>query len=267
MRSAAVFFFFLSTLCFAQDKPQPAPASLAGAPLVMLEKQMLRAERIGDWNFIQNTMAPDFQEITPDGRLLTKAEVTEIAKSIHIDELVADNFRAQMVKDEIGIVSYTVKAAGSVGGQPVRFNAYASSTWRRQKDRWQVVFHQTSVLPQPPVSAAELEGLEQDLAARGAARDIEWLRQIFTDDALIVGPDGKRNSKAELLESTKNLPPMPHKVSELVAHPLGTDSGVVLSHVDVQADNKTIPYHVITVWHRGPTGWQVISHQITPIEK
>ncbi len=265
MRFAACLIL-LSTLCFAQDKPQPAPASLAGAPLVVLQKQMLRAERIGDWKFIEGVLAPDFQEITPDGRPLSKSEVTEVLKSIHIDELTADNFRVQMVRDEIGIVSYTVKAAGSVGGQPVRFGAISSVTWRRQKDRWRVAFAQTTLLPQPPVSAAELEGLEQDLTARQSSRDADWLKRIFAEDAVIVGPDGRRSTKAEAVQSILDTPAMPTRISDLSARAMGPDSGVVVSHVDVQSD-RVLPYTVTTVWRRGPAGWQVVSHQYTRVEK
>jgi hypothetical protein len=261
-----ILLLFLSIMSFAQND-QPAPASLAGAPLVMMEKQMLRAERTGDLKMIENMLAPDFQEITPDGRVISKSEALEVLKTLHVDELTADNFRAQMVRDEIGIVTYTVKAAGTIGGQPVRLNASASSTWRRQKDRWQVVFHQNTTLPQPPASAAELEGLEQDLVAREADEDAAWLKQIFADDAVIVGPDGKRYTKPEMLADLGHMPKMPRKISAVSAHPLGTESGVVICHLDVQADEKTLPYISATVWKRGAAGWQVISHQYTRIEK
>jgi len=267
-RALVIFILTAYTLSAQEkEKPAPPPSSLAGAPIIALERQMVEAEKAHDLKFIDSTLAPDFLEIAGDGRLYTKPEIMEVVKDVQIDDYALDNFHVSMLGDDIAIVSYEVSVRASYKGQSFPARNHLSSTWRRQKRRWQMVFHTSTPVPQPAVGAPQLEGLEQDLVARESAKDAETLKRLFAADAIIAGPDGKLYSAADLAAAIGRGANMARKMSEVTVQQLGPDSGLVTYRLEVQPpEGAAAAYRSATLWKRGPLGWQVVFHQDTLVK-
>ncbi len=246
------------------EKPAGPPLSLAAAPLVALERDLARAEKQHNLSFIDSALAPDFLEIAGNGRLYTKAEIMQVVKDIQIQDYTLQDFRAVEVRDDVTVLTYTATVRGSYQGQPFPFRNLLSSVWHRQKGHWQMVFHTSTAIPLPPVSAAELEGLEKDLVAREGDRDVESLQQIIADDALIVGAEGTRSSFAQFADALSRRPKLAFKIMDLSATPLGADSGVVTYRLTAPGAGPGFPpLQSSSLWRRGSSGWQVVFHQDT----
>lgn len=257
-------FLALATICAAQEPEKPAgpPLSLFAAPLVALENDLARAEKLHNLALIDSTLAPDFLEIAGNGRLYTKAEIMQVVKDVQIDDYALTDFHSVDVRDDVAVLTYQATVRGSYQGQPFPYKNLLSSVWHRQKGHWQLVFHTSNAVPQPPVSAAELEGLERDLVARVGDRDLASLKQIFVPDAVIVRADGKRITFEQFSGLLAQGPKLAYKISDISATPLGPDSGVVTCHLSAPgAGPEFPPYQVSSVWKRGASGWQVVFQQ------
>lgn len=250
----------------AQDKKPPGPPiSLFAAPLVGLEKDLARAEKSHNLKFLEDALAQDFLEIAGNGQVRTKAEVVQAVHDIQISDYALDDFRSVDVRDDVGILTYTATVRGSYKGQPLPYRNLLSSVWHKQKGHWQMVLHTSTPIPLPPASAAELEGLEQDLVAREGDHDLDSLKQIFSPDAVVLGADGRRSSFAQFAEQLARGPKLAYKIADLSATPLGAESGVVTCQVSAPgAGPAAPPYRSTTGWKRGAGGWQVLFHEEAP---
>ncbi len=249
------------------QKPAGPPLSLFAAPLAALEKDFAHAEKQHDVEAMDDALAANFLAIAGNGQVYTKAELLPVLKDFQINDYILENFRSVDVRDDVVVLTYSEKVLGTFRGERLPLENVMSSVWHKpKKGRWQMVFHTSTAVPPAPITTTELEGLEQDLVAREGDRDVESLQPIIADDAVIVAPDGKRYTKAQMIEDTRDFPKLPRRISEVRAYPLGEDSGVVICRLEVKTDEKILPYTSNTVWKRGPAGWQVVSHQYTQIE-
>ncbi len=290
MRLSALLIVLASSMCFAQEhrpdysakdigarqieqreaqaeKPAGPPLSLFAAPLAALERDLVRAEKQHDLALIESTLAPDFLEIAGNGQLCTKPVIMQVVKDIQIDDYALSDFRSVEVREDVGVVTYTATVRGSYRGQPFPRRNLLSSVWHKQKKgRWQMVFHTSSPIPPPPVSSAELEGLEQDFLARLAAADADWMKQIVSDDAILIGEDGKRESKAIFVDRlSKALPTGQLRVPKIEVRPFGSDMGIVTYTTGRQEPGKSEVARVTftSMWRRSISGWQMVFHQVT----
>lgn len=290
MRHVGLFlasFLVLSTICAAQEhlpeysakeigagvigqrevedkKPPGPPISLFAAPLVELERALVRAEKHHDLAYLDRTLAPNFLENAGNGRVYTKAEIMQVVKDVQIDDYALDGFRSVDVREDVAVLTYVATVRGSYQGQPFPYRNLLSSVWHKQKGHWQMVFHTSTPVPLPPVSAAELEGLERDLVARQGDRDLGSLQQIFAAGAVVIRADGQRSTFAQLAGQMGQGPKLAYKIADLSATPLGPDSGVVTCQVTAPgAGEAAPPYRSTTVWKRGASGWQAVFHQET----
>jgi hypothetical protein len=246
------------------EKPTGPPLSLAAAPLVALERDLMRAVKQHNLKLIDDTLSPDFLEITRDGSCYTKSESLQRLKEVEVADLALTDFHSVDVRDDVVVLTYTETVRGTYNGQPLPFRNTMSSVWRRQKKNWQMVFHGSMAMPQPPVSSAELQGLEQDLVAREGDRDVESLRQIIADDAVIVGADGTRSTFAQYSTALGRQPRLAYKISDMSATPQGADSGLVTYRLSVPGVATIPATQSSSLWRRGANGWRLVFHQETP---
>ncbi len=124
-------------------------------------------------------------------------------------------------------------------------------------------------------SAADVEAeLKKDMETTGAAllkNDTETLANQWSDDYMVVMPDGKVYTKTERLEVFKSGEVKYEKfdISDMKARTLGNDSAVSISTIDVKGTNKGKPFEGswrLTAVHRKTgDGWKSVSSQLTSI--
>ncbi len=243
------------------------PLSLFAAPLAALEQDFVHAEKQHDLKAMDDALAANFLAITGGGQVYTKADFLPVLKDFQISDYLLENFRSVDVRDDVAVLTYTEKVLGTYRGERLPFQSVMSSVWHKQKKgQWQMVFHSSMALPPPPVSVAELEGLERDLVAREGDRDMESLKQIIADDAVMVSVDGTRSTSAQYSTFLSRQPRLAYKISDLSATPLGADSGLVSYRLSVPGVATIPATQSSSLWRRGANGWRVVFHQETPVK-
>lgn len=256
----------------AQAEKHGPPASLFGAPLVMLEKDLVRAEKMHNLQFIDEVLAPEFLEIAGNGRLYTKAEIMEVVKDIQIDDYALDGFRVLNVRDDLGIVTYEAAVRASYKGQSFPARNSLSSVWRRQKGRWQMVFHTSTPIPQQAAVEAPPDAVERERRLLDAElrHNVEAILAFLADDFREIGPDGGLYTKADIPRLLADV-----RIDELTAHDMtatALGSGGVLVTYRVEGKGafkgKPVPIHmgVSSVWQERGGRWLLVFHQGTVIQ-
>jgi len=112
--------------------------------LEALERSLLTGAVRKDPAAVRALLAEEFREFGASGRTYTReAIVAELWTEPPVDLAMVD-FRAEPVSEEIVLVTY--RSSRSEAGHAVRV-ALRSSLWVRREGRWQMVFHQGTVVP------------------------------------------------------------------------------------------------------------------------
>jgi hypothetical protein len=267
-----IMIAMLVSCAHAQDKPAGPPASLAGAPLVMLEKDLIRAEKSHNLQSIDTALAPEFLEIAGNGRLYTKPEIMEVVKDIQIEDYALENFRVLNVRDDLGIVTYEATVRGSYKGQAFPMRNYLSSTWRRQKNRWQMVFHTSTPIPEQAAVEAPPDALERErrLLDSELHHNVEAIMAVLADDFREIGGDGGLYGKADIPRLLADVRIDEVTAHDMVATPLGSGAVLVTYRVEGKGafKEKPVPIHfgVSSVWQERGGKWLLVFHQGTVIQ-
>lgn len=108
--------------------------------LLNLETQLLTPQTRRDTNILNGLIAEDFEELSSDGRVISRHEVIDWLTKGESDVLwTITNFRTRPLSGDIAVATY-VAVKIQTNAAPRR--SMRSSIWRRLGDRWQMVFHQ-----------------------------------------------------------------------------------------------------------------------------
>ena len=91
-------------------------------------------------------LADDFMEFGSSGRTYTKTTIIELLKGETVDSRVTvENFESRELSPGVVLVTYVSWRPVGIDGKTRR--ALRSSIWKFQQDRWQMVFHQGTIIP------------------------------------------------------------------------------------------------------------------------
>jgi hypothetical protein len=98
--------------------------------LALLDPQVRRSRARLD-----ELLSNEFSEIGSSGRVWTRSEMIDslLVACEPIDVAIAD-FSARLVANDLALVTYSVSRANS--------RTLRSSLWRREQERWRLLFHQ-----------------------------------------------------------------------------------------------------------------------------
>jgi hypothetical protein len=111
--------------------------------LEALERALLTVAVRRDPVALDALLADEFREFGASGRTYTKREVVEALQEESPAVLALDGFCAEPLGE--GIVLVTYRSSRSEDGVATRY-ALRSSVWMRRDGRWQIVFHQGTIL-------------------------------------------------------------------------------------------------------------------------
>lgn len=104
----------------------------------LMDPEVRRSDRAADF------IADDFIEFGSSGHVFNKADALAMMKRHVVRTLKIEEFNARELAPDIALVTYRVRSQG-FGGAPGRLSV-RSSIWVQRKGRWQVTFHQASVI-------------------------------------------------------------------------------------------------------------------------
>ena len=81
-------------------------------------------------------IAEDFVEFGSSGRIWSRAEIIAAMSEWDATERIVDDFRVRDLSPSLCLVTYKSSALGKPG------LSLRSSLWRKDGDRWRIIFHQ-----------------------------------------------------------------------------------------------------------------------------
>ena len=119
------------------------PAEIA-ALLRSLEEQLLQPGPRKDAAVLNLLLAEDFREFGSSGRIYTKAEIIATLAEESPARLELIDFDCCLVAATVALVTYrSIRTIGGAVSLSLR-----SSTWIFAGDRWQMLFHQGTRIPE-----------------------------------------------------------------------------------------------------------------------
>jgi len=111
----------------------------------LMDPEVRRSEKAAD------LIADDFMEFAGNGRMFNKADALAMMKRHVVRTLAIEEFIVRELSPQIVLVTYRVRSQG-FGGSPGRLSV-RSSIWVHRSGKWQVTFHQATVIAGAPESA------------------------------------------------------------------------------------------------------------------
>ena len=117
------------------------------AQLHELEQRLVRAWLNNEWETINSILADDWTLIDPAGRILTKAQIMEEAKSgtRKLESGTLDELHIRLFGD-VGVVTGRTTATGSYKGVSASARLRFTDVFVKQGDDWQVVASQATLI-------------------------------------------------------------------------------------------------------------------------
>ena len=109
--------------------------------LLQLEQRLLSEVTRSDADEISRLIADDFFEFGASGSIWTKAEVVEQLPQQSFTQRTISEFAVKRLSEHAALVTYHCHNNSSA-------DSLRSSIWHKQGEKWQMVFHQGTFLPQ-----------------------------------------------------------------------------------------------------------------------
>lgn len=91
-------------------------------------------------------LADDFMEFGSSGTIYTKATIMELLKGETVESrVIVENFQSHQLGPGVVLVTYIASKPVEVDGKTLR--VLRSSIWQFRQNRWQMVFHQGTIMP------------------------------------------------------------------------------------------------------------------------
>ncbi|WP_277812110.1 nuclear transport factor 2 family protein [Chromohalobacter canadensis] len=105
--------------------------------LIDFEMELVNPSARDDRERIKELLAEDFEEFGSSGKVITKADVLKADGPVPAYEL--SDFSVHMLGERAALVKYRASIPGH--------NSHRSSVWVKCENRWQMLHHQSTVVP------------------------------------------------------------------------------------------------------------------------
>jgi glyoxylase I family protein len=111
------------------------------------EREMLEADKKGDWDAIARRMADDFLEISGNGGYYTKAEIAKLFPESRVTDYKISEIEFRPLGAEAALLAYRLDLQATFQGKALPGAFRISSVWQKRAGEWKVVFHQGTPIP------------------------------------------------------------------------------------------------------------------------
>ncbi len=119
-------------------------AALISEHLRHLEEQLIQPDVRGSPEKLSAILADEFVEFASSGQAFTKAQVVEALRSEIPARRSLSDFRVVLLSDDIALATY--RATRTSDSDPTPVQSLRSSIWRYRDGRWQMLFHQGTLM-------------------------------------------------------------------------------------------------------------------------
>jgi hypothetical protein len=110
-----------------------------------LEQDLLQPEIRKDSEAVADLITDDFYEFGSSGRVFSKPEIIQALQTEEPAQLSIADFHVRSLTPGIALVTYRAVKQGETGeGIPTSLR---SSLWVMRDGRWQMLFHQGTIIP------------------------------------------------------------------------------------------------------------------------
>ena len=109
-----------------------------------LEEQLLQPDVRGSSEKLSALLADEFVEFASSGQAFTKAQVVEALRNEIPARRSLSDFRVALLSNDIAFATYRLTRASDSDPAPVQ--SLRSSIWRSRGGRWQLLFHQGTLI-------------------------------------------------------------------------------------------------------------------------
>jgi hypothetical protein len=261
------------------------------------EKQIWDALKNKNHEAFGKLLASDFVYVSSDVAA-DKAGTLNGLKEFAPTEITLSDWKTIVLDENAAVVTYTIEARGTSGGQPIPPGALrASSAWVKRGAEWLAVYHQDSPVEEAPPAtpAAETAKPTASMTANsnanttGAAKtaetgaandplakekqtwdalkrkDWEAFAANLAEDQLEVEPTGVYD-KAGTVAAVKQFDFSKASVSDFKATKLDDDATLVTYTVrEPGPDGKLRDARASTIWVNRGGNWLAVFHHGTPV--
>ncbi|MBL9095715.1 MAG: DUF4440 domain-containing protein [Alphaproteobacteria bacterium] len=116
-----------------------------------LEKRLHRREIRGSRTAVSELLADDFTEIGRSGRVYDKAQLlSALASETSVLTVETAEFGCREIAKDVVLLTYVSRTTDDAGTR----STLRSSLWKKNGDRWQMVFHQGTPTDVPWIETA-----------------------------------------------------------------------------------------------------------------
>ena len=121
------------------------PAKQTSTDFFALETALHKKNARNSPDGVAALLADDFMEFGRSGTIYTKATIIELLKGETVDSQVnVENFQSRELGPGVVLVTYISSKPAGIHEATIR--VLRSSIWQFQQDRWQMVFHQGTIM-------------------------------------------------------------------------------------------------------------------------
>jgi hypothetical protein len=132
-----------------REAPDQASYAMASLEQLLLEyetklmdPEVRRSEKAAEF------IADDFMEFAGNGRIFNKSDALVMMKRHIVRALAIEEFQVRELSPDLVLVTYRVRSHG-FAGTPSRVSV-RSSIWVQRNHKWQVTFHQSTLILSAP---------------------------------------------------------------------------------------------------------------------
>ncbi|HJR07631.1 MAG TPA: nuclear transport factor 2 family protein [Pyrinomonadaceae bacterium] len=265
------------------------------------EKQIWDALKNKDHDAFGKMLASDMIYVSSDG-VYDKAATLNGLKEFAPTEITLSDWKTLMLDEDAAVVTYTVDAKGTSGGQPIPSGALrASSAWVKRGAEWLAVYHQDCPTKEPAAAAAtpaaetskpsssaananantstsaakhaemvasdDPVAIEKHLWEALKQKDWDTFAAHLAAEQVEVEPGGV-SDRAATLASVKEVDFSKTTVSDFKATKLDDDATLVTYMVrGTGPDGKPSEHRASTIWVERDGKWLAFFHHGTPVMK
>lgn len=123
----------------------PDTSSSIALQLRKLEEDLLQPEIRKDREAVAALLADDFYEFGSSGKVFSKPDSIQALQTDQPAQISIADFRVQSLNTEVALVTYRAVKQGEAGRE-IR-TSLRSSVWVIRDERWQMLFHQGTIVP------------------------------------------------------------------------------------------------------------------------
>ena len=121
------------------------PAKQTSSDFLALETTLHKKNVRNSPDAVAALLADDFMEFGRSGTIYTKTTIIELLKGETGDsQVTVENFQTRELGPGVVLVTYI--SSKPAGIHEVRIRVLRSSIWQFKQDRWQLVFHQGTIM-------------------------------------------------------------------------------------------------------------------------